>query len=82
MAPHQRNAAVPRPLSVIVMRCLAKQPTERYSSANVLADDLQRFLSGQVISAPPASNKTRRTAAIALGLLLLLRFVSQAGSCT
>jgi PAS domain S-box-containing protein len=42
--PHERNAAVPRAVSEIVMKLLAKTAEERYQSANGLAEDLRRCL--------------------------------------
>jgi predicted ATPase/signal transduction histidine kinase len=42
VAPSELVAAVPLPLSEIVLKLLAKQPEERYQSARALADDLDR----------------------------------------
>ncbi|HEY2883107.1 MAG TPA: serine/threonine-protein kinase, partial [Pirellulales bacterium] len=41
------NAAVPVDLETIVMAAMAKSREERYSSAQALADDLDRFLTGK-----------------------------------
>jgi TolB-like protein len=40
-------------LDAIVMKALAKAPKDRYDSATALADDLQRYLSGEPVEARP-----------------------------
>ncbi|MDI1433388.1 protein kinase domain-containing protein [Polyangium sorediatum] len=42
---------VPLELAAIVMRCLAREPSQRYESAGALAEDLGRFLEGEPIAA-------------------------------
>jgi serine/threonine protein kinase len=45
------NKSLPRDLETIVMKCLAKQPRDRYGSAAELADDLRAFLGGEAVTA-------------------------------
>jgi serine/threonine protein kinase/TolB-like protein/Tfp pilus assembly protein PilF len=40
-------------LDAIVLKAIARQPAERYSSAAALADDLQHYLSGEPVEARP-----------------------------
>jgi serine/threonine protein kinase/WD40 repeat protein len=49
--PRRLDARVPRDLETIVLKCLAKEPAERYATAEVLAEDLRRFLADRPIKA-------------------------------
>ena len=51
--PSQRNADVPPRLDAVVMKCLAKNPANRYQSAGELSADLERVKQGQEVEATP-----------------------------
>jgi eukaryotic-like serine/threonine-protein kinase len=48
--PRQLNPNTPRELEMICLKCLEKNPQDRYASAKNLADDLERYLNGDSIS--------------------------------
>jgi serine/threonine protein kinase len=51
LAPRKIDPHIPRDLETIVLKCLAKEPAERYTTAEVLAEDLRRFLADRPIKA-------------------------------
>lgn len=57
--PHKSNSKVPRDLSVICLKAMEKIPERRYQGMREFADELRRFLSGDVIMAKPVGVGTR-----------------------
>jgi tetratricopeptide (TPR) repeat protein len=77
--PRRLNPAIPRDVDTICLKCLQKEPSRRYASAEALADDLNRWLDGLGIAARPVTvmEKTwracrRRPAVAALAVSLAL----------
>jgi tetratricopeptide (TPR) repeat protein len=74
--PTRFQRKVPRDIETICLKCLSKEPGRRYASAAGLADDLQRFLHGEPITARPtqpwelAAKWAKRRPALA-GLILV-----------
>lgn len=48
---HDAAPGLPPDLVAVVARCLAEDPADRYPSARAVAEDLRRFLDGEVVEA-------------------------------
>jgi serine/threonine protein kinase len=61
-SPRSLDRAIPADLETIVLKAIAKEPAERYATAQELADDLRRFLDDRPIRArrPPWLHRVRK----------------------
>lgn len=84
VSPRLLNPSLPEDLETITLKCLEKEPSRRYQTAQELADELSRFLRHEPIHARPltAPEKLwrwgRRKPALA-SLIVLLHVVGAAG---
>jgi serine/threonine protein kinase len=62
-SPRRLNPNIPRPLEMIALKCLERNPADRYASAACVAADLDRFLQGETlsISSPNLLDRVVRT---------------------
>jgi WD40 repeat protein len=81
-----RAPGAPRDVIAIVAKAMARRPDDRYPSAKELADDLSRFLTGQLVGARRYGRLTlvgrwlrRHRGAVAVAAVLLAALATVAG---
>jgi serine/threonine protein kinase/WD40 repeat protein len=80
VAPRKLDRSIPAELETVTLKALAKDPRERYASAQEMADDLRRWLTDRPIRARPPGplqrlrqwSRRHRPLVVALGAFLVL----------
>lgn len=83
--PRMLAPTVPRDLETICLKCLEKRPHERYGTAGLLAEDLERFLEGRAVEARPIGRAAKawrwcRRNPVVASLLALVFLLMVAGT--
>ncbi len=78
--PREANPAVPAALEAVVMKAMAKNPDDRYGSAEELRADLLRFAEGRPVEAgDPGVTSMMTTVGVAAGATQATRVVTTTG---
>ena len=87
VSPRVLNPSLPADLKTVCLKCLEKEPGKRYATAQMLAEELGRFLEGKPVLARPVSRVAKAgrwcrrnpRLALATGLALLSLLIGLAG---
>jgi tetratricopeptide (TPR) repeat protein/tRNA A-37 threonylcarbamoyl transferase component Bud32 len=58
-SPRKFNGSIRKDLETITLKCLEKEPSRRYQSAEEFAEELRRFLAGEPVRARPVGRTER-----------------------
>jgi beta-lactam-binding protein with PASTA domain/tRNA A-37 threonylcarbamoyl transferase component Bud32 len=78
--PRQINPAVPPALESVILKAMAKDPADRYQSAEEMRADLARFASGEAVTAPAALAATGVMGAVGVGAATQVETVVRDGA--
>ena len=78
VTPRQRQANIPRDLETIVLKCLRRDPRDRYQDGGEFADDLERYLQGRPIRARRLGWAERAARAMQRNMRIILVLVAAA----